>query len=750
MSQRTSALKKGVRSVCWTLALFLAPVAAPDALAGEASKNGEAFEGRVVDGRTGDPVAGAEITVLGQTGSATTDADGRFRWTGDVRPPFVILVTLPGGRVARPVEVNSLDRSAVLTVEIQSTVTEDVTVAAGAAPSIDASPGAALTMVSARDIAQRSPANLMQAVENIPGVNQVSEGQAAVPAVRGLARGRTLILIDGSRVTSERRVGPSATFLDTAVIEGIDVARGPGSVAYGSDAFGGVISVRTQRPPYEGLSVGGSFTLGAGIPDRRGDVTVARGFGQGGFLATVHGRDVDDYDGPDETVFNSGWSDYGVLLRGERVAGPGRFTASWQSDLGRDIERPRSNARTVRFYYPFENSHRFSASYEAGEVGGLDLVRVSTFLGTIEQRTDQDRFPTASRPRDIERADISAKDFQVRVLGEKAVGSGHVEFGVDLNGRYGLEAHDIFVQYDLAGAVTSTIDNLSVDSARRIDTGLFVQGTAPVARAVSATGGLRLDRVGSVNEGGYFGDRSVSHTAAAGFAAVSAGPFSNTTLTAQVSRGFRDPTISDRFFRGPSGRGFITGNPDLDPETSLQIDLGARYSTSTLRVGAYYYHYRITNLVERYEPEPDFFFFRNRGRARVQGVEFEVQAELGGGYALEGALQVGRGVVPEDGTALDDISPDTGSVVLRKAWSNRVSAFARLAIYAEDDRPGPGEIVAPGHTNLDLGASWFVTPRVELRGAVRNLLNDEYYGSPDRRFVFAPGRNAYVTIAVKF
>ena len=87
----------------------------------------------------------------------------------------------------------------------------------------------------------------MQALETVPGINQVSEGHASVPAVRGLARGRTLFLIDGGRVTAERRVGPSGTFLDPSVVEGIDVARGPGSVAYGSDAFGGVISVRTRR-----------------------------------------------------------------------------------------------------------------------------------------------------------------------------------------------------------------------------------------------------------------------------------------------------------------------------------------------------------------------------------------------------------------------------------------------------------------------------------------------------------------------
>ena len=58
-------------------------------------------------------------------------------------------------------------------------------------------PGSATTAISNTQISRRTPENLMQALETVPGINQVSEGHAAVPAVRGLARGRTLLLIDG-------------------------------------------------------------------------------------------------------------------------------------------------------------------------------------------------------------------------------------------------------------------------------------------------------------------------------------------------------------------------------------------------------------------------------------------------------------------------------------------------------------------------------------------------------------------------
>jgi outer membrane receptor protein involved in Fe transport len=708
----------------------------------------EALEVRLVDKHTGQGVAGAEVTIVGLPGSQRTDADGRLTWKPDPKPPFVLLIVLPGGRVAKPVQIDKLE--AILTVIVEAAVAEEVTVAAGVAASIEATPAAGMTMLSARELQLRGPANLMQAIENVPGVSQVSEGQAAVPAVRGLARGRTLLLVDGSRVTSERRVGPSATFLDPSVAEGIDIARGPGSVAYGSDALGGVISVRTRRPSYTGLQASGALTVGAGVPDRRGDGSVSKGLGVGGILFAAHARGASDYSGPSEDVLNSGWSDYGFLARGERLFASGLFTASWQSDFGRDIERPRNNSNQVRFYYPFDDSHRFNTSFARSEVAGFDTLHISGFFGTGEQRTDQDRIPTATRARDIVRADIESKDVQFRLTGDKRFERATVEVGADLNGRYGLEAHDILIQYNLAGDVVSNTDNLSIDSARRIGTGIFAQVEAPLGALASVKGGIRGDYVSNTNEGGYFGDRSVSNGAAAGFAAFTTGPFKKFVFFGQISRGFRDPTLSDRFFRGPSGRGFITGNPDLEPETSLQVDYGARYATSRLRFAGYGYHYRIRNLVERYQTEPDFFFFRNRGEARIRGMELEAQAEVGHGIGFELAAQIGRGHAVDDDADLDDISPDTFSVLVRKAFGTRASAFVRLAIYADDDRPGPSEVEAPGHTNLDLGASWSIHRRVELRGAVRNLLNDEYYASPDPRFVAAPGINGFVTVAFKY
>ncbi|MGH9199905.1 MAG: TonB-dependent receptor, partial [Vicinamibacterales bacterium] len=499
-----------------------------------------AFKGRVVD-EQGRAVANATVSILGRPGEAITDSDGTFEWQPDPLPPFEILVIQPGGIYMKPVLIQSLEPNGELLVRVGPLVSESVTVS-GSAPSIESTPGSATTTISGADVGVRQPSNLMQALENVAGVNQVSEGQAAVPAIRGLARGRTLILVDGARVSSERRAGPSATYLDPTIVEGVDVARGPGSVAYGSDAFGGVISVRTRRVT-PGSPWGFQFSgeLGAGVPERRGAVEVSKGWSEGGVLIAAHTRDADDWRSPAGDVFNSGYSDHGVMLRAEHPLGPGEFSAAWHSDFGRDIERPRNNSRTVRFFYPTEDAHRLTTGYEMRHVGGLQRVGLTGFIGSSAQVTDQDRFATTAAGRSIERADVSASDFHVRGFGERLFGRSRFEFGVDVNGRFGLHAVDDLIQFNLSGDVTSTRPNISIDEAKRTDTGVYASIDTAVARQLVLGAGIRGDYVTTRNIGGFFGDRSTRNGDVAGFASLTAGSFRGLTTTFQVARGFRDP-----------------------------------------------------------------------------------------------------------------------------------------------------------------------------------------------------------------
>ena len=243
---------------------------------------------------------------------------------------------------------------------------------------------------------------LSQALDVVPGVSTISEGQAAVPTIRGLARGRTLILVDGSRASTERRAGANASFLDPAIVRTIEVARGPGSVAYGSDAFGGVIAARTRAPDHaRPLRV--RFAGDVGSRRARDRAAISRSQRDTDRAAcssrSARATSTTTTRRPASSP-NSAWRDSGARARWEHATGADRWSVGWQSDFGRALGRPRSDGDVIRATSPYEDSHRLTASYERAALGGFRNVR---FDGLVRHRSP------AQRPGSAAHADASAE-----------------------------------------------------------------------------------------------------------------------------------------------------------------------------------------------------------------------------------------------------------------------------------------------------------------------------------------------------
>ena len=708
-----------------------------------------AFEGTVTL-PDGTPAADATVVVVGHPGTSRTDADGRFVWQPDPTPPFMILVVLADGRVAPPVPFTALPAGEPLAVRIEPGLSESVTVAAGAAPHIEAPPAAARTLVAREDLAQRRPQRLADILENLPNTGRLEEGSSVVPSIRGLARGRTLLLIDGARVTAERRAGPSATYLDPEILESTEITRGPGSVAFGSDAFGGVIDARTRSAPHD-APWSGRFdgTIGAGWPEAAGRIEVQRGFGTGGFLLSAHDRDLGDYDSPEGEVPDSAAEDRGFLLRGTHEAGKGLLGLGWQTDSGTDIGKPSQDSATTSSIYPRETSNRFTASWDIDPRGGFTEAGVETFLGDYRVVLERDRVADATNPRTVSSSDVTARDFGVRAYAGRTLGPGTLRFGLDVNGRFDLHATGEVETLDAAGDLLTRTAETSIENARRTDTGLFGIVEQPMGSRVTGSVGLRADHVTTENSGGYYGDRSTSNGDWAGHAAVTVRLPQRVGVTLQAARGFRDPTLSDRYYVGISGRGFVTGNPDLEPETALQYDVALTWEIGKVVMALYGYDYTIDDLIERYEPAPGQFAFRNRGQADIRGIELEAHATLAPGLRMDVALGGASGRA-DDGSPLADIPPFAGSLVLRREIGTRGYVMVRAAATTRDDEPGPTETTTPGYALFDAGGGWRPESWLELRLLVRNLADKAYPATPDSSAALAPGRTAQIIMSITF
>lgn len=111
-----------------------------------------------------------------------------------------------------------------------------------------------IIQVSEREIALQNP----QTAADLLGISgkvfvQKSQQGGGSPMIRGFATNRLLYVVDGVRMnTAIFRGGnlQNVINLDPFAISGTEVLFGPGSVIYGSDAIGGVMSFQTLQPQF--------------------------------------------------------------------------------------------------------------------------------------------------------------------------------------------------------------------------------------------------------------------------------------------------------------------------------------------------------------------------------------------------------------------------------------------------------------------------------------------------------------------
>jgi outer membrane receptor for ferrienterochelin and colicins len=119
---------------------------------------------------------------------------------------------------------------------------------------------ASISIVDSEQIKQQPIKDLVDVLKNLPGVsNHTTQGGRNGIIIRGLDEDYVLRLVDGKRVSSStgiwRRNNFDNTSVPLALVERVEVIRGPMSALYGSDAVGGVVNVITRKPTDEWINV---------------------------------------------------------------------------------------------------------------------------------------------------------------------------------------------------------------------------------------------------------------------------------------------------------------------------------------------------------------------------------------------------------------------------------------------------------------------------------------------------------------
>jgi hemoglobin/transferrin/lactoferrin receptor protein len=253
-----------------------------------------------------------------------------------------------------------------------------------------------------------------------------------------------------------------------------------------------------------------------------------------------------------------------------------------------------------------------------------------------------------------------------------------------------------------------------------------------------------------------------------------------TTLRALYSEGYIMPTLLQLFTDSAAGRGTLTyGNPNLAPETSRNLELGARYQHQGLQLDLAIYHTRADSFITSQEcgagsrgqcpgaAVPGSFVYVNADRATSRGVELMAEYALqDSAFALYGSAawaqrRLELALVQQDfadsslprltsrvGVRYDDI------FARHDVWAD---LFVRAATHSQQILVADGAHTHAQHgqyfpgwgtVNLSTGIALGAERRQKLGLHLENLFDRSYRTSVDE--LPALGRSAVATFQLAF
>ncbi len=707
--------------------------------------------GKVV-GALDNPVAAAVVLHRASGAKTETDAEGRFALDVPALGRFILEVVHPD-YYDREFEIGAreLAKPVVLVLVPLITQNEEVVVTAMRYPEPSIQVPAASTVVSGETLSEEMVTNINEGLQNVPGVGALgSAGFSLVPSVRGLARRRVLYLVDGARLESDRRTGPNASFVSPDDIERIEVLRSASSVFYGSDAIGGVIHILTRAPSFERGLRG---RLQAGYGTVNGEKRVGLGLegatGRWAFSLSFHRDDAGLYRAPGGTkILQSQFTQGSLLAKAALRTDKREIDIGFLAARGTDIGKPSPTASTKPTWYPRENQNLIQVHWKEKNVGKDGEILFHAFANPnfLETLTDTyDGFLTKESYAKTDSAEFGAQ----ASYSKKISPSFRLEGGLDYFGRGGAHAYNKYTSFDEFGAVTDIQEEYPYLSASRGDFGAFLSADFAGIRRLDILGGVRYDLLRmKAQPSGEVPPVLTNDSQPTGFVAVSYKLAKELTAFVNVSRAYRLASINERFYTGISGRGFIIGQPGLQPESSFNLDGGLRLPGKRYFFGLYAFRYLIDDMIERFRLDPTTYTYGNIERGLLRGFEFEAEAFVLSGWKVFGNFAVIRGRSLATGDPLNDVAPFrvfTGT----RYWRGRFSAELNATFSAAKSDPGPAEIAVASSELVNLKAG-YVWRGLDFFVMLANVFNATYIARADPDAMFEPGRNLRVGFAYAF
>ncbi|PQJ64921.1 TonB-dependent vitamin B12 receptor [Photobacterium angustum] len=571
---------------------------------------------------------------------------------------------------------------------------------------------APFNVVTRQDIDKIQAKTLTEVISLLPGV-QVTQnggrGQLASIMVRGTNSDQVLVLVDGIRMARAAKGAVDFNQVPLTQVERIEFTRGARAALYGSEAIGGVINIITladvDSPSKTKLNVGiGSYNY------QEASASGAYKVGENGLLQLAVGYEDDEgYNVKPQPGLNDG-DKHGFASRNAMIAYHQRFSDTLKGFVStRWYKNQYQYDSSFVDFFSGEPVHQYMQSepelfdYSAGL--DLNLGRYqSKLIADYQHQTNYD-YNKAATTKPV----VASQD-------EK-----FTQRNLQWNNHFTVNDN-----LQLVGGVDwrkeSWQDKLSSDAFSRNNTGVYGIGLVNV-NDFSLESSLRLD------DNQQYGSQFTYNVAGGWYIT------DEVQLRTSYGSAFKAPNLFQLY--SP-----FYGTETLNPEKSKNAEVAIEANYNVIDLAVTGYRMEIDNLIGF--NNTSWKYYNESGKSKIKGIEVEADFDTGFlSHQLNFDFKDPRN---SQGQRLDRREKFSFKWVGTASIGDLDSALTYQYHGKRPDQYGPtGELAA--YDTWDLALTYWLQPKLALKGRVANLLNEDYETAGGYQM---PGRTYYTSINYQF
>ena len=513
-----------------------------------------------------------------------------------------------------------------------------------------------VAVVSEDDVRHANATTLASLLQDIPGIQVQNSGSQGLKriSIRGEDSFRTLILVDGQKISEQKSMSGTAILIDPANIERIEVIKGPASVLYGSDAIGGAINIITKKGGKKAFEADGSVAWnGAG---HGWSESLSLGGKVGRFQYRLSGayQSENDLDTPEGRLPHTAF----------RTKSAGAFLSYDITDnvtAGIQADSFDSHLRSGSVTYDEDAFYVDIPKWKRNKVGVfVDAKNISDFLARVRwdaywQKTEK---AMVNHVEDSGVLQHSVADNRLTTLGTSLqadwqLGDNHYLITGYEYSQDKLKANtNLHMQMNMMGMMGMNYTTDRYNEGKQSSHAVFASMESQLPQNFIANYGVRytyvdsemtaataskngqsismtssgLSPVNYVNvDDGSAGQTGSNHNDRFVFnAGITWTGIENLALRATWAQGFRAPLLQEKYLQNNMGGGAIYGNPDLTPEKSNNFELGARFNNGVTNADITVFYSLADDYITTETLDTKTSRYINADKAKTFGLEASV------------------------------------------------------------------------------------------------------------------------------